>query len=154
LWSISLKTSIIRAVALLAFTAVAPLASAVPTCSVATGGTLSFGTIVPLASSPDVTSNTGSSFWVNCSSDVATAPAIYSISPRTMSNGISSLPFHLSAESPSGLSLSSSSPGSPLSISNDGNNQTVTLYGRIRTVDYQGLSSGLYTAVVWLTVEY
>ena len=62
-------------------------ALAVPTCTIASGATLSFGSVVALASTGDVTTNSGSSLWVNCTSDVSTTPALYSSTTRTLVSG-------------------------------------------------------------------
>lgn len=130
------------------------LAAAVPTCTVAAGANLSFGIVVPLASTGDITSNSGGSFWINCSADVLSAPAIYSASAREMRNGGNSLPFLLSATSPGGLDLPRASPGTSLTIANTGSNEPVILYGKLRAADFKGIASGSYSTVVWLTVEY
>lgn len=132
----------------------ASTAFAVPTCTVASAGTLSFGAVAALASSPDVTTNSGSSFWVNCTADVLSTPAIYSNSSRVMVSGGNNLPFSLSAESPGGLGLRTNSPGSALGITKDGTNETVTLYGKVLVADFKSLPSGVYTAVIVVTVEY
>lgn len=132
----------------------APAAGAVPTCTVASGGVLAFGPVIALASAPDVSTNTGTSFWVNCTAEVTTTPAIYSSTPRLMMSGGYSLPFALSAVSPGGLELRSSSPGTPLSISKNGSNETVTLYGKILAHDFRALPAGTYLQVITLTVEY
>lgn len=132
----------------------APMTWAVPTCTVASGGTLAFGPVVALASSPDVSTNTGTSFWVNCTADVTTTPAIYSGSTRAMVSASSSLPFALSLVAPGGLELRSTSPGTPLTISNNGSNETVTLHGKIFANDFKALPTGVYLQVITLTVEY
>lgn len=131
-----------------------PMAWAVPTCTVASGGALAFGPVIALASTPDVSTNTGTSFWINCTADVATTPAIYSGTPRTMVSGGNSLPFALSAVSPGGLELRSGSPGTPLTISKNGSNETVTLYGKIFANDFKAQPAGVYLQVISLTVEY
>jgi hypothetical protein len=91
-------------------------AQAVPTCTIASGATLSFGAMVALASTGDVTTNSGSSFWVNCTSDVAAAPALSSATPRTLLSGGNSLPFALSIVSPGGAELPTASPGAQLGL--------------------------------------
>ncbi len=132
----------------------APMAWAVPTCTVASGGALAFGPVIALASTPNVSTNSGTSFWVNCTADVTTTPAIYSSTTRAMVSGSSSLPFALSVISPGGLELRSSSPGTPLTISKNGSNETVTLYGKIFANDFKALPAGVYVQVITLTVEY
>lgn len=127
---------------------------AVPQCSVAAGGQISFGTVVALASSPDATSDTGGSFWVNCNSDVTSAPQLYSDSGRAMSAAGRSLPFTLSLASPGGSPLPAAAPGTSLGISRNGTNQTVVLYGKIRSVDFRTLPAGVYSTSVTLTIEY
>ncbi len=127
---------------------------AVPTCTLASTATLSFGAIVALASTGDISTNTGGSLWMNCTSDVTTAPSLYSASPRTLVSGAGSLAFGLSASAPGGTELATAPPGTPLGITRNGTNQTVTLYGRIAARNFQSLRSGLYTRSIILTVEY
>lgn len=129
-------------------------ALAIPTCSVASGATLSFGTVVPLASTGDVSANSGSTFWVNCTAEVSAAPLLYSASTRTLVSGANSLPFALSAASSGGTPLPASSPGTPLGIARNGTNQTVTLYGRIVPSNFKSLPAGSYSTSLSLTVEY
>jgi len=127
---------------------------AVPTCTIASGAMLSFGAVVALASTGDVTTNSGSSFWVNCTSDVAAAPALYSATPRTLLSGGSSLPFALSIVSPGGVELPTASPGTLLGLTRNGSNQMVTLYGKILATNFQSLSPGMYSRSITLTLEY
>jgi spore coat protein U-like protein len=127
---------------------------AVPTCTIASGAMLSFGAVVALASTGDVTTNSGISFWVNCTSDVAAAPALYSATTRTLISGSNSLPFVLSLVSPGGASLPSISPGTQLGITRNGSNQIVTLYGKILATNFQSLAAGVYSSSITLTVEY
>ena len=129
-------------------------AMAVPTCTIASGATLSFGAIAALASTGDQTTNSGSSFWVNCTSDVTTTPAIYSATERTLQSGDNHLPFALSAVSAGAAELPASSPGTPLGIAKDGTNKTVTLYGKVLAVNFKALPSGLYSRSATITVEY
>lgn len=127
---------------------------AVPTCSIATGATLSFGAVVALASTGDVTTNSGSSFWVNCTPDVTAAPLLHSATPRTLTSGGNSLAFALSAVAPGGTELPTASPGAALGITRDGNNQTVTLHGRIRSSHFSALPAGVYARSIVMTLEY
>ncbi|MBE0546701.1 MAG: spore coat protein U domain-containing protein [Rubrivivax sp.] len=127
---------------------------AVPTCTVATGATLSFGPVVALASTGDVATNSGSSFWLNCTSDVTAAPALYSATPRTLTSGGHSLPFALSAVTPGGAELPTTSPGAALEFARNGSNQAVTLHGRIYSSNFGSLPAGTYARSVALTLEY
>ena len=127
---------------------------AVPTCTLASGAMLSFGAVVALASTGDVTTNSGSSFWVNCTSDVGAAPALYSATPRTLLSGGNSLPFALSIVSPGGVELPTASPGAQLGLTRNGSNQMVTLYGNILATNFQSLSPGMYSRSITLTLEY
>lgn len=127
---------------------------AVPTCTVATGATLSFGAIVALASTGDVTSNSGGSLWLNCTSDVTAAPLLYSATPRTLTSGGNSLPFALSAMTPGGVELPTASPGAPLGFARNGTSQTVTLHGRIDSSNFRSLPAGAYARSIALTLEY
>jgi len=129
-------------------------AFAVPTCTIASGATISFGTITALASTGDISSNSGNSFWVNCTSDVAGTPALYSSTERTLQSGASSLPFTLSGAAAGGAELPSSYPGMPLGIAKNGSNQTVTLHGKVRAADFKALPSGNYSRPLSLTIEY
>jgi spore coat protein U-like protein len=134
--------------------AAACAADAAPQCIVAAAGELSFGQVVALASSPDVTSDTGSSFWVNCNAEVASPPTLYSDSARVMSSGGASLPFTLSLGSPSGTQLPATAPGAGLGIARNGTNQSVTLYGKIRSADFRALPAGRYSTSITVTLEY
>ena len=127
---------------------------AVPTCTIASGAILSFGAVVALASTGDVTTNSGSSLWVNCTSDVAAAPALYSATPRTLLSGGNSLPFALSIVSPGGVELPTAAPGAQLGLTRNGSNQMVTLYGNILAPNFQSLSPGMYSRSITLTLEY
>lgn len=127
---------------------------AAPTCTVATSATLSFGVVIALASSADVTSNTGSSFWINCTSDVLAAPLLYSGTPRALVSNGHSLAFGLSTVAPGGPELPTTSPGTALGVPHNGNNQTVTLHGRLESRHFKSLPAGAYARSVALTVEY
>ena len=129
-------------------------AQAVPTCTVASGAVLSFGAVPALASTGDVTTNSGSSFWVNCTSDVTAAPALYSATPRTLLSGVNSLPFTLSMVAPGGAELPTASPGAQLGITRNGANQMLTLYGKILATNFQSLAPGTYSRSITLTLEY
>jgi len=130
-------------------------AIAVPTCTTASGATLAFGSIVALASTPDVTTNSGSSFWVNCTSDVTSAPTLYSSTERKLQSGFAELSFALSLATPGGIELPSASPGAPLTgLTRNGSNQTVTLHGKVRAADFKALPSGVYSRSITLTIEY
>jgi spore coat protein U-like protein len=129
-------------------------ALAVPTCTVATGATLSFGAVVALASTGDVTTNSGSSFWVNCTADVTAAPSLYSATQRTLTSGGNNLPFALSAVTPGGAELPTASPGAPLGFTRDGTPQIVTLHGRMVASNFRALPAGSYARAIVLTLEY
>jgi hypothetical protein len=127
---------------------------ALPRCTIATGAYLSFGPVVALASTGNVSTNSGGSFWVNCTSDVTVAPSLYSATPRTMTSGGHSLAFALSAVAPGGAELPTASPGAPLGITRNGSNQTVTLHGRIDASHFRSLPAGAYARSIALTLEY
>jgi len=148
------RSALTRGLLLLLAACAAGSAWGVPTCTIASGATLSFGSVVALASTGDVTTNSGSSLWVNCTSDVSTTPTLYSSTTRTLVSGSNTLDFALSASSPGGIELPTSSPGTPLGIARNGSNQTVTLYGKIRAADFKSLPSGSYSRAIGLTVEY
>jgi spore coat protein U-like protein len=127
---------------------------AAPTCTVAASPSLSFGPVIALADTADADANTGSSFWVNCNSEVVAAPTLYSGSERTMYSGASQLPFQLSLSVPGGSELPSQFPGATLDMVNDGSNRTITLHGRLRAADFRSLPAGVYNQMIELTVEY
>jgi spore coat protein U-like protein len=127
---------------------------AVPQCSVATSAQLNFGTVVALASTGDRTTNSASSFWINCNSEVTAAPQLYSAGTRVMQSGARQLPFRLSVVSAGGSDLPATGPGTSLGFARDGTNQTVTIYGKILASDFKSLAAGLYSTSVTLTIEY
>ena len=144
-----------RGLCLLWLASICNSAMAAPTCTIATGATLSFGSVVALASTPDQTTNSGTSFWVNCSEDVAAAPTLYSsTTPRTLQSGAYSIPLALSTHSPGGPELPFASPGMPLNVLRNGTAETVVLFAKIQSTHFRSLPSGSYTAVLSLTVEY
>ena len=144
-----------RGLCLLLLASICNSAMAAPTCTIATGATLSFGSVVALASTPDQTTNSGTSFWVNCSEDVTTAPTLYSsTTPRTLQSSVYSIPLALSTHSPGGPELPFAAPGMPLSLLRNGTAETVVLYAKIQSTHFRSLPSGSYTAVLSLTVEY
>lgn len=144
----------LRAALALLVSAAGTPALAVPTCTVATGATLSFGAVVALVSAGNVTSNSGSSFWLNCTSDVTSAPVLHSATPRTLTSGGNSFAFALSTVGPGGPSLPTASPGTPLAFTRNGTNQTVTLHGRIDASTFGSLPAGGYAGSIALTLEY
>jgi spore coat protein U-like protein len=146
----------IAAAAAFATIAVPALATplATPQCSVATGAQLVFGTVVALERTGDQTTDSASSFWINCNSEVTAAPQLYSPGPRVMQSGAQRLPFKLSLVSPNAGDLPTGSPGTALSFPRNGANQTVTLYGKILASDFKALPGGFYSSSISLTIEY
>jgi len=128
-------------------------AQAAEICTVASGATLSFGTVVALASTGNVSANSGTSFWVNCHA-ATLPPTLHSASTRTLVSGAHALPFQLSVVSAGGTELPTTSPGTTLGIVRNGTNQTVPLYGRITPTDFKSLPSGFYSTSITLKVEY
>lgn len=132
----------------------APAASAASGCTLGTGAQLDFGSIVPLASTGNVDSNTGSTLTVRCGADVVLPPRLRAASSRAMSGPGGYLPYHLSLLSPGGPELPDTSPGAALSVASDDVEHVVTLHGRVRAVDFAGMDSGSYSADITLTIEY
>jgi len=149
-----LRRRVARSVLLLIVAFASRDVRAVPTCTVASSATLSFGAVVALASTGDVATNSGSTFWINCTSDVSTTPALYSAGARILASGGHTLPFMLSEVAAGGAELPAHTPGTPLGIVKNGANQTVTLYGKIQAADFKALPSGFYSGTITLTVEY
>lgn len=129
-------------------------ASATPQCTVASEATMDFGVVVALASTGDVATDSGASFWINCTSDVSSSPSIFSSTVRSMSSGAAVLPFRLSMVSPGGADLPTTSPGTAVGIARNGTNQVVVLFGKIRAGDFRSLQPGLYSNHVTVTIEY
>jgi len=126
----------------------------VPTCTVATGATLSFGAVAAPASAGAVSANSGSSFWLNWTSDVTAAPSLHSATPRTLTSGGSSLPFALRAVTPGGAELPTASPGAPREFTPSGSNQTVTLHAQTHSSNFRLLPAGAYARSIALTLYY
>lgn len=128
-------------------------------CEVSTGGAISFGNIVALASTADKTADSGTTFKVACSSGVS--PTISSATARSMSNGAATpklLPFNLSMTAgASADDLPTSGATQALSITQDGTLQSVTIYGRVVAANYSGanvLPLGSYTNTMVMDVAY
>lgn len=144
-----------RVLGMLCLAASCNTSQALPVCTIAAGGNLSFGSVVALASTPDQTTNSGTSFWVNCSAEVTNAPSLYSTTtPRALLSGANSIPLMLSTHSPGGPELPFSSPGMPLDLLRDGSAETVVLYAKIQAIHFRNLPSGSYAATLSLTLEY
>jgi spore coat protein U-like protein len=124
-------------------------------CTVGTGGTLAFGSVVALASTTNQSTDSGQSFKVKCDSGVAGTLRLYSATPRVMQNNASSLPFNLSLNSGAANDDLPTAPlGAPFDITRNGTDQAVILYAKIFTQNFKSLPSGLYSAAILLTVEY
>lgn len=114
---------------------------------------IDFGTFAALSSTGDKSANSGSTFQVACSTSAT--PTIYSASTRSMTSGASSLPFNLCLASCTGSNdLATTSAGDPLTITQDGTLQTVTLYGRTLATNFAGLPAGAYSQTVTVAVVY
>jgi spore coat protein U-like protein len=124
-------------------------------CTVGTGGTLAFGSVVALASTANQSTDSGQSFKVKCDSGVAGTLRLYSATPRVMQNITSSLPFNLSLNSGAANDDLPTAPlGAPFDITRNGTDQAVILYAKIFTQNFKSLPSGLYSAAIVLTLEY
>lgn len=121
-------------------------------------GAISFGSIVTLASTPDATADSGTTFKVACSSDLS--PTIASTTTRKMSDGAATphlLPFNLSlTASAAADDFPSATPGA-LTTTKDGTLQTLTIYGKVLNTDFTGanaLPAGTYTTTLVMDVAY
>jgi spore coat protein U-like protein len=128
-------------------------------CEVSTGGAISFGSIVALASTADKTADSGTTFQVACSSGVS--PTISSATARSMTNGGATpklLPFNLSMTAGAAADdLPVSGTTQALSFTKDGTLQTVTVYGRVVASNFSGtnvLPLGSYTNTMVMDVAY
>jgi len=144
----------LTAVLVATFTVSASHASA-QSCTVGSGGTLSFTGIVALASTASQTTDSGQSFKVRCDSGVTGTLRLYSATPRVLRNGANSLPFNLSLTSGAASDdLPTNSPGTSFSVAPDGLDHAVTMYAKVFTQDFRALHGGLYSASITVTVEY
>jgi spore coat protein U-like protein len=126
-------------------------ATLVSACEVSPTAAIHFGNITTLLSAGDQMADSGSTFQVACSKDVA--PLISTTAVRTMLFGAVPLPFNLSLTP--GAAVDNFPPtATGLVMVKDGTMQTITLYGRVLAANFTGLSAkimGAYT--VNLTVD-
>ncbi|WP_426177646.1 spore coat protein U domain-containing protein [Massilia sp. TWR1-2-2] len=124
-------------------------------CTVVQGATLVFPPVVALASGGSPTTDTGHSFKVSCDPSVVSTLRLHSVSPRLMSNSIHQLPFNLSLSSGAASNdLATAAPGTPVTITRDGQGQVVVLYAKIYAASFRSLPGGAYSATLTLTLEY
>jgi spore coat protein U-like protein len=124
-------------------------------CAVSAAATIGFGSFSTLATA-DQTADSGSTFTVACSSDMA--PKIFATGTRTIINGPSTLPFNLSLTSgaaandlPATLALASG-----LTVVQDGTAKVVPLYARVAQANFKTLPAGAYAngSAVTVSVSY
>lgn len=124
-------------------------------CAVSAGATISFSSFSTLATE-DQTADSGSTFTVACSVDMA--PAIFVTGTRTIINGANTMPFNLSLSSgaasddlPATLALAEA-----LTIVQDGTAKVVPLYARLAKADFGSLPAGVYAngSAVTVSVSY
>jgi hypothetical protein len=121
-------------------------------------GTISFGSIVTLASSGNQIADSGTTFKVACSSDVS--PTIASTTTRSMTDGAptpSLLPFNLSMTAGAASNDLASTTPAALSITQNGALQTVTLYAKVLASNFTGvnaLPAGVYSNTMVVDVAY
>jgi spore coat protein U-like protein len=129
-------------------------ATLVSACEVSPTAAIHFGDITTLASSGDKTANSGSTFQVACSSDVA--PLISTTASRIMLFGAVPLPFNLSLTS--GAAADDFPPtATGLSMTKDGTLKTVTLYGKVLAANFTGANAkiaGAYTVDLTVALAY
>jgi len=127
-------------------------ANLVSACEVSPTASISFGNINNLQTTGPVTADSGTTFKIACSSDVA-APMISSISTRTMGNGVDTVPFNLS------LTAGAVADDFPLTatglvIVQDGALKTVPLFAKVAAASYFGKSGGAYTVPLTIVIGY
>lgn len=123
-------------------------------CNVASGGVINMGSKNALYNAANLEGNSGSTFQVACSVDVA-SPIIYSTTARTLDNGTDTFVFSLSKVALGGTTLpTTQGAGAALGISQDGTLKDVTLYAQALTANFQGKSNGAYTAAILVSVDY
>lgn len=123
-------------------------------CTVS-ASTLTFAAANALTSSADVTGDTGTSLKIACTT--GTTPAIWSDTERTLSDGTNTFPFNLSQTSGAAADDLPTVTGSAEAISGftaDGEEHTVTIYGKILASEFGVKPAGAYTKAVTLSVNY
>jgi spore coat protein U-like protein len=129
-------------------------ATLVSACEVSTTAAIHFGNITNLLSAGDNVADSGSSFQVACSSDVA--PLVSAAASRIMVNGTNNLPFNLSLTS--GAIADDFPPtATGLAMTKDGTLQTVTLYAKVLAANFTGannLPGGSYSKTMTVAVAY
>lgn len=121
-------------------------------------GAISFGNIVTLASTPDQTADSGSTFQVACSSDLS--PTIASTTLRKMSDGAGTphlLPFNLSLTAAAASDNFPSATPVALPTAKDGTMKALTIYAKVLNSNFTGtnaLPAGTYTATLVMDVTY
>jgi spore coat protein U-like protein len=110
-------------------------------CTVSEAPTISF---VFGAQDAGATANSASTFQVACSSDLT--PTIYASGTRAMTNGANAMPFNLSLTTGAAADdLPTTSPGSALTMVQDGTLKDVPLYASVAASTFRGLEGGSYT---------
>lgn len=129
-------------------------ATLVSACEVSSTAAIHFGSITSLLSTGDKLGDSGITFQVACSSDVA--PLISTTATRTMLFGAIPLPFNLSLTA--GAAADDFPPtATGLVMTKDGTLQTVTLYGRVLATNFTGANAkaaGAYTVPLTVAVAY
>ncbi|MDO8776033.1 MAG: spore coat protein U domain-containing protein [Burkholderiaceae bacterium] len=129
-------------------------ATLVSACEVSPTAAIHFGNITNISSAGDKLADSGSSFQVACSSDVA--PLISTTAVRTMLFGAVPLPFNLSLTA--GAAADDFPPtATGLVMTKNGVLQTVTLYGRVLAANFTGENAkitGAYTVNLTVDVAY
>jgi len=129
-------------------------ATLVSACTVSAAAAISFGSF-STQTIGDTQANSGSTFQVACSSDLA--PQIFAVGTRTLTEGANVLPFNLSLTLGAAADDLPTTLGAaePLPITQDGTPQDVILYARALTADFAGLPGGAYSAgVITVSVSY
>ena len=122
-------------------------------CTVS-ASTLDFGSVSALASSSDVTGNTGTSLKIACTT--GTSPTIWSGTTRELSDGTNTIAFNLNLASNFSINLPTDTGGAVTipSFTADGTEKTVVIYGKILAANFGGKPAGAYTKDVTLSVNY
>jgi spore coat protein U-like protein len=129
-------------------------ATLVSACEVSSNAAIHFGSITNLLSAGDKLADSGTTFQIACSTDIA-APMISSATARAMVNGASNLPFNLSLTDAVVNNFPLTATG--LVIVQDGTLKSVPLYAKVQAANFTGASAkigGAYSVPLVVIIGY
>jgi spore coat protein U-like protein len=121
-------------------------------CAVSSAATIGFGSFSTLDNA-DKTADSGSTFTVACSADMA--PKIFVLGTRTIINGANILPFNISLTSGAAADdlPATGATAAVLTVVQDGTAKVVPLYARLAMANFKSLPAGAYANGSAVTVS-